>query len=74
MVTTVAGMGDGLGRAPTDTSVSVAQSQQHTLVNKPTTRHGVRVDVDSDKTVNPDHQASKEELQSYMCPGVNAII
>ena len=70
----MAGMGDGLGRAPTHTSVSVAQSQQHMLVNKPTTPHGIRADVDSDKALNLDNQVSDEELQSYTCPGVNAIM
>ena len=73
-VTTVAGMGDGLGRPSSHTSASVAQSQQHTVVDKPTTPHDGRAGVGRGSAFNPDNQGSEEELQSYTCPEINAII
>ena len=70
MVTTVAGMGDGLGRPSSHTSASVAQSQQHTVVDQPTTPHGGRAGVGRGSAFNPDNQGS----ESYTCPEINAII
>ena len=68
-VTTMAGMGDGLGRSQNHTSNSAVQMQQEMVVNQPINPHGGRADVD--RALNPD-QVSEEELQTSTYPEVNA--
>nr|POE52386.1 hypothetical protein CFP56_50246 [Quercus suber] len=60
-VTTLAGMGDGLGCPSSQTKASVAQSQQHKVVDKKTTPHSGRIDVVRGSAFNPNNQGSEEE-------------